>query len=367
MASIDKRPGGKWRARYRERPGGPQRTRQFDRKIDAERWLDVIRGDLARGTYIDPTGGQVTFGAYADSWRAAQIHRPSTAARVETTLRCHLLPQLGDRPLAAIRTSELQALVKGRTDVLAPSTVRTLHQLLSAIFGAAVVDRLIATSPAAGVKLPRAAGGDEVVPMSAGEVFAIASAMPERYRALVVVAAATGLRQGELLGLTLDRIDFLRRTIRVDRQLITISGQAPYLAPPKTPSSCRSIPAPAVALEALAQHLESVAVGEAGLVFADAAGQPIRRPHIGHIWRRAARDAGVTGHTFHDLRHFTASALIAAGSSVKAVQRLLGHTSAKTTLDVYGHLWPDEEDRTRAALDAALAAEDSLRTGTVLT
>ena len=362
MASIDKRPGGKWRARYRERPGGPQRTRQFDRKIDAQRWLDAIGGDLAQGTYIDPAAGRVTFGAYAEAWQAGQIHRPSTAARVETTLRCHVLPQLGDRPLAALRTSELQAWLKGRTEVLAPSTVRTLHQLVSAIFAAAVVDRLIASSPATGVKLPRAAG-DEVAPMSRAQVHAVAAAVPDRYRALVVVAAATGLRQGELLGLTLDRIDFLRRTIRVDRQLVTVSGQEPYLAPPKTPSSTRTIPAPAVALEALARHLETFpVVDEPAFVFTDEGGRPIRRPHIGHVWRRAARDADVAGHTFHDLRHFTASALIAAGSSVKAVQRLLGHTSAKTTLDVYGHLWPDEEDRTRAALDAALAAEDSLRT-----
>ncbi|HEV2069481.1 MAG TPA: tyrosine-type recombinase/integrase [Acidimicrobiales bacterium] len=363
MASIDKRANGKWRARYRERPGGPQRTRQFDRKVDAQRWLDAIGGDLARGTYVDPASGRVTFGAYAEQWRLAQVHRPSTAARVETVLRCHVLPHLGDRPLGAIRTSELQQWAKGRSEVLAPSTLRTVHQLMSAIFAAAVVDRVIASSPAAGVKLPRPEL-DEVAPMTRQQVEAMAAAVPDRYGALIVAGAATGMRQGELLGLTVDRVDFLRRTIRVDRQLVTVSGQAPYLAPPKTPSSTRTIPAPAVALEALGRHLEVFPAGDEGLIFTDDRGQAIRRPHIGHIWRKAAGQSGVEGHTFHDLRHFTASALIAAGSSVKAVQRFLGHTSAKTTLDVYGHLWPDEEDRTRSALDAALAAEDSLRTDT---
>jgi integrase len=364
VASIDKRANGKWRARYRERPGGPQRTKQFNRKVDAQRWLDAVAGDLARGTYIDPSGGRVTFGAYAEQWRASQVHRPSTAARAETTLRCHVLPFLGERPLGSIRTSDLQAWAKGRSEVLAPSTLRTVHQLVSAIFAAAVVDRLIASSPAVGVKLPRDER-DEVVPMTSQQVQAVAEAMPARYGALVVAGAATGMRQGELLGLTVDRVDFLRRTIRVDRQLVTISGQPPYLAPPKTSSSSRTIPAPAVALEALGRHLERFPAGSDGFIFTDAGGQPIRRPHVGHVWRKATREADVAGHTFHDLRHFAASALIAAGCSVKVVQRFLGHTSAKTTLDVYGHLWPDEEDRTRAALDAALAAEDPLRTATL--
>ena len=78
MASIDKRADGRYRARWREYPGGPQKTRHFDRRADAQRFLDGVRGDLARGVYIDPDSGRTLFRDYAEAWRNAQIHRPGT-------------------------------------------------------------------------------------------------------------------------------------------------------------------------------------------------------------------------------------------------------------------------------------------------
>jgi hypothetical protein len=87
MASIDKRTDGSYRARWREYPGGPQKTRQFARKSAAQTFLDGVRGDLAKGVYIDPAGARTLFQEYAESWRAAQVHRPSTTAQAETYLR----------------------------------------------------------------------------------------------------------------------------------------------------------------------------------------------------------------------------------------------------------------------------------------
>ena len=123
MASIDKRPDGRYRARWREYPGGPQRTRQFDRKGDAERFLDGIRGDLAHGHYVDPAGARTAFRECAEAWRAAQVHRPSTATQAETYLRLHAYPTLGARPIGAIRRSEIQAWVKALSTKLAPGSV----------------------------------------------------------------------------------------------------------------------------------------------------------------------------------------------------------------------------------------------------
>ncbi len=353
MASIDKQPTG-WRARYRT-PDGHSRSRTFPRKIDAERFLTSIEAAKLTGGYVDPAGGRVTFGSYAEAWQAAQVHRPSTGALIETYLRLHVLPQLGHRPLGAIRTSELQGWVKGRSQVLAPATVRGVHQVVAAIFKAAVADRLISSSPTVGVKLPRVevAEGGLLTPE---QVFQMEHLFPPRYRALVIAGAATGLRQGELLGLSVDRVDFLRRTIRVDRQLITMPGQAPFLAPPKTAASTRTIPAPQVALDALAAHLQAFKSVGIDLVFTTEAGQPIPRRQVAHVWQKAVREAGIEGFTFHDLRHFCASVLISRGSSVKTVQRFLGHASAKVTLDTYAHLWPDDEDRTRLAIDEVLGA-----------
>ena len=85
MASIDKRANGRYLARWREYPGAPQKTRTFHRKKDAERFLDHIRGDLARGLYIDPAGGQIPFREYAEEWRAAQMHRAPPPSRPRPT------------------------------------------------------------------------------------------------------------------------------------------------------------------------------------------------------------------------------------------------------------------------------------------
>jgi integrase len=162
------------------------------------------------------------------------------------------------------------------------------------------------------------------------------------------------MRQGECLGLTVDRIDFLRRTVEVDRQLVTLPGRAPYLAPPKTAASVRTIPLPQVVVDALAGHLRDFPASRDGLVFT-IEGEPITRQVFGHLWRPVVKAAGLpTGTGFHSLRHYFASLLIRHGESVKTVQARLGHASAVETLDTYSHLWPDSDDRTREAVDSVL-------------
>ncbi|HWC11949.1 MAG TPA: tyrosine-type recombinase/integrase, partial [Acidimicrobiales bacterium] len=105
----------------------------------------------------------------------------------------------------------------------------------------------------------------------------------------------------------------------------------------------------------LAAHLAAFPPGPDGLVVTYEDGRPVRRNRFGAMWRQSQARAGLP-HRFHDLRHHFASALIAGGCSVKVVQKALGHASARETLDTYGHLWPDSEDLTRRAIDAALGA-----------
>ncbi len=364
MASIDKRSNGKWRARYREHPGGPQRAPHFDRKVDAERFLTNVQSRLLDGSYIDPSAGLQTLREYAAGWHASQVHRPTTVVQVDAHLRNHVLPHFGDRPVASIRPSEVQAWVKGRAEVLAPTTVEVVFRILAANLNAAVDDRLIARSPCHGVRLPRQANR-QVEPPTVEQVEALIGAMPERYRALVVLAAGTGLRQGECFGLSVDRVDFLRRTIRVDRQLVLAGKGQPEFGPPKTEASIRTVPLPGVVGTALAAHLDGHPATSEGLIFTNTVGRPIRRNRFGELWRTTVDETGLTGLRFHDLRHFYASLLIRHGESVKVVQARLGHASASETLDTYSHLWPDNEERTRAAVDEVLGAgrHEARRTG----
>ena len=363
MASIDKRPNGKYRARWREAPGGPQKTRHFSRKADAERFLAGVQADLYRGDYIDPDAGKVTYFDYAERWRAAQVHRPTTAAQVETHLRRHVYPALGDKQLRDVRPTAVQSFVKGlEAKGLAPATVEVIYRYTSAVFTAAVADGLLRQSPCRGVKLPKVEPA-KVKPLAVDEVWRLVDEAPDRYRALVLTAAATGLRQGEMFGLTVDRVDFLRRRLTVDRQLVLMPGGAPELAPPKTTASYRDVPLPDVALAALSSHLATFGAGQDGLVFTNDRGERIRRTRFSDVWRPMVKRAGLEGTVFHDLRHHYASLLIRHGESVKVVQARLGHASAAETLDTYSHLWPDSEDRTRQAVDELLgSAEDRLRT-----
>ncbi len=177
---------------------------------------------------------------------------------------------------------------------------------------------------------------------------------------MVMFGAATGLRPGELFGLTQDRVHFLSGSVVIDQQLVrTDNGVG--LGPLKTRASYRTIPLPKVAANTLAAHLARwPAHPELGLVFCNERGNPIQQHPFAVTWAAARAKAGVPEWaTPHDLRHYFASTLIRSGASVKVLQARLGHASAKTTLDVYGHLFPDEEDRTRAAIDQELGSAAS--------
>lgn len=176
---------------------------------------------------------------------------------------------------------------------------------------------------------------------------------------MVVLAAGTGLRQGEAFGLVVDRVDFLRRTLRVDQQLSLVAGLGPHLTPPKTEASRRTIALPNVVVSALVAHLVAFPVGPEGLVFTNDKGEGIRRGRFNEAWHRAIAGAGLPpGPHFQDLRHYYASLLIRHGESVKVVQARLGHASASETLDTYANLWPDSEDRPRQAIDSVLGSAE---------
>ncbi|KQY58889.1 integrase [Aeromicrobium sp. Root495] len=352
--SIAKRPNNRWRARYRD-DAGKEHAKHFDRKVDAQRWLDEVTTSIVSGQYVDPNAGRMTFRTYAEEWRASQPHRVTTQARTKSALENQAYPWLGDRMLSEIRPSEVQAWVaKLSAKNLSPATVHVIHGVVSGIFKAAVRDRRVASNPCEATKLPRKER-KQVTPITMEQLDRLADEVPEHLRALILFTAGTGLRQGEAFGLTVDRVDFLRRTVRVDRQVQPLEGAGWEFRPTKTSSSVRTIPLPRTTLETLSAHLAAHPAGQHGLVFGDVDGEPLRRSSFGQtIWHPARKRAGLPeGVTFHDLRHLYASLLIRHGESVKVVQARLGHADASETLNTYSHLWPDSDDTTRAAVDAA--------------
>jgi integrase len=344
--------GMRWRARYVD-DQGREHSQSFARKVDAQRWIDDVSAAVVTGQYVDPKAGQMTFRDYAERWREIQVQRPSSRAHVETMLRRHAYPVLGDSRISAIMPSDIQAWVKGLD--LAPATVGVAHGIVSTVLKSAVRDRRIMSNPCDGTKLPKVQR-KQIVPLTTEQVDSVREALPPELQALVTLSAGTGMRQGECFGLTVDRVQFLQRTVTVDRQLVTVQNRAPQFGPPKTAASNRTIPLPQVVVDALAAHLAQFPAAHDGLMF-KLLGKPITRQTFGHKWRAAVKTAGLpVGTGFHALRHYYASLLIRHGESVKTVQARLGHASAVETLDTYSHLWPDSDDRTRDAIDSVLGS-----------
>lgn len=357
--------GKQWRARYFDQ-NGKEIARSYALKRDAEAFLNDVTTSVVTGQYVDPKASLITFQAYADAWLAAQVHAPATAALYKSHLEKHVYPVLGPMPLGSILTTTVQGWVKGLSNTLAPSTISVVYKVVGSIFRAAVHDRKLASSPCRRIKLP-AVEKPRIVPLTTDQVHTLADAVPAELRALVTFTAGTGMRQGEVLGLTRDRLRLLGKnpSVVVDRQLLTKPGGKTEFGPPKTKASYRTIPLPRVVIDALNEHIATYDVQDGELVFTWL-GHPLTRQKFGHLWRPAAKVAGLTEETgtgMHALRHYYASLLIRYGESVKTVQGRLGHKSATETLDTYGHMWADSDDRTRDAIDSVLGdSADSLRT-----
>jgi integrase len=225
---------------------------------------------------------------------------------------------------------------------------------VSVVLRAAVLDKLIASNPVDGVRLPRQRKAEAAMaiptPDQVGQV--IAAATPD-FAPFLAVCAFGGLRLGETAGLQLGDIDFLRRTITVSRQVQREPVVGFEVRPPKFGSE-RVVYVPAALVEILAEHVRTT--GREHWLFTGETGtMPLHQGTVGHRWRSALKAAGLSGFRLHDLRHFYASGLIASGCDVVTVQRALGHGSATVTLSTYSHLWPSAEDRTRTAAAAMLA------------
>lgn len=362
MASIDRRPSGKYLARWREYPGGPQTSRAFARKVDAERFLVEVQHRLMTGTYTPPAAGQITLEAYAAEWLERRSWAPATHERIARELRLHILPALGARPLSSIRRAHIEEWVKALP--LAPSSARMTYETLSHLLSAAVDDERIPRNPAKGARLARPVAVP-FVPLTPEQVRSIAGHTVEHVRAAVVTTAGTGLRQGELFGLTTDRVDFMRRELRVDRQLWTPSRGRPFLKAPKSANSYRTVALSSLIIDVLATHVRIFGPGEHGLVF-HIDGRMVSRAMASKYIRRAAGRAELEGHAWHDLRHHHASILLSAGVSPALVAERLGH-DVKTLLTTYAHVIRNDDERVRTIVDESLgvSAEDWLRTEAV--
>ncbi|WP_424528742.1 site-specific integrase [Sphaerisporangium viridialbum] len=216
-----------------------------------------------------------------------------------------------------------------------------------------------------------AAPGDREAIPTPDQVHRLAETLPARFAAAVYLAAGCGLRGGEVFGLEVDQIDLKAREVDLSQQLVCVTGRSPYLGPPKTRTSARTVELPEVVVKAFRRHMDRFGPVEieiddetdprrpvrrtARLLFTTNMLLPVYRATWAHIWAPAARVADMPkGVGLHCLRHYFATLLIHKGASVKTVQLALGHSTPVVTLNTYVGEWPEAQEKTRALVDGAL-------------
>lgn len=349
-----------WRVRYRTPDNRQTDRRGFTTKRDAEAFAATIEVSKLRGEYVAPSRSRVTVGELGPAWlERQQGHlKPSSYRPLEATWRLRVQPRWGSVALGDIRPSVVQSWItdlgraSGKRKGLGASVVQRSHQVLSAILADAVRDRMIATNPALGMKLPRKTGKRHVY-LSHTQVAALADASGP-HKALVLLLAYTGLRWGEATGLRVRDLDLLRKRATVNENAVWV-GSDVFVGTSKSHKS-RTVPLPVFLLPELARQCEGQ--GRDDLLFPDNDGGHLKRPHTGSGWfDKAVAETKLPKISPHDLRHSAASLAVSAGANVKAIQRMLGHASAAMTLDQYADLFDDDLDAVADRLDDARSRE----------
>lgn len=364
-----------WRGAYRDE-AGKQHTKSFKRQIDAKRWVAGEEAKVVRGDWVNPAAGKVTFAAFYADWAPRQVWLSSTRENADLAAAGVTFDEM---PLRSIRRSHVESWVKQMNATLAPTTIDTRFTIVRGVFRAAVADQLIPRDPSVGVVLPRKRKAEAAMTIPTNDDVAMllnAAEPPNRpksrpgFTAYVALCAFAGLRRGEALGVQVGDIDFLARTLRVTRQVQrakaadiaagknlveAVAGITVLTRPPKYESE-RPIYLPDELVAILAEHVRlHTPDGESSRWLFDEKGKPWHDNLVDYRWRSTRTDAGLR-FKLHELRHYFASGLIAAGCDVVTVQRAMGHSSATTTLSTYAHLWPTVEDKTRAAASGMAAA-----------
>ena len=317
------------------------------------------------GTFIAPADAKITFAAYSAIWFAGLAVRASTRSNYECHYRVHLEPAFGPMRMDRIHRQHVLAFLADlRAKGLSPATVRGIYNQLRTIFRSAVHDRVLVASPCYKINLPKPPP-KKLAFLSPAQVEALLGAATVRDYPILATAVGTGLRQGELLGLTVDALDLDRGHLTVERQLATPprAGMPQLTAELKTPAAHRVVPLPTFVVDALRTHLALHGTGAGGLLFPNPKGAGWRRGSFNDsVWKPALRRAGLdSGFGMHACRHTYASVLIAAGQNALVVMARLGHASITETMDTYGHLFPQGHAETTAVLDQAFAVTRRLR------
>ena len=349
--NIRKREGVGWEARFYDDKGKRHsvygKTQTEVRKKLAEA-LSMV------GVHDGNEGDDLTVGQWLVIWQRDFLGnvKPGTAINYEMTLRVHVIPALGEIPLIDLKTPPIQRLYnKKLLEGLSPKSIKNLHGCLHKALDIAVKIGYIPKNPSSACILPRV-NQAEIHPLDTPDLSKLMESMKgHEYEALIMVALFTGMRSGELLGLTWDCVDFENGLIRVNKQLVQPRkrGEKFRYGTLKNDKPRTLTPAPFV-INVLREHKDQQLAqkkaagsdwndgGFPNLVFTHPDGSHLSQPTAWKILQKILVAAGLEAHRFHDLRHTYVVNAFRAGDDVKTVQQNAGHYSAAFTLDRYAHV-----------------------------
>lgn len=349
---------GRWQARYTGPDGLTHLApHTFPTKTDALVWLDVKAAEIALGDWIDPDLGRVPLGEYAAKWIAERPVTPRTADKYRRLLRLHIEPTLGEVELVDLTPARVRSWRAGLlAEAVGPSTVAQAYRLLRAVMNTALDDELMRGRNPCRIKGADKEYAAERPVASVEQVYAIAEASKPWFRALVLTAAMTGLRWGELMALRRRHLDLDGGFVDV-RSAVVEHGRTLMVDRTKSEAGVRVVGVAAVIVAELRAHLAKWSEkGPDGRVFVGPKGATPRRSNFARAWAASLAGAAAKGVPppdglhFHDLRH-TANEFAASSASVKELMARMGHSTARAAL-IYQRARRDREREIAATVSA---------------
>lgn len=345
--TIRQRKDGTWEARYtlgRDPGTGKQIQKSVYGKTQKEvrKKLTEITHSLDMGIYTEPD--KITLSKWLEIWLSEYVSnnvKPFTYKSYETQCRVHIIPNLGRIKLQSLNVPSVQAFYNSLLKQgLSPKTIKNVHGVLHKALDKALKIGYINFNPANLCELPRVEK-KEIKPLSNENIKVFLRALEaEEFKNLYLVALFTGMRQGEILGLTWDCVDFKNGTITINKQLQREKKpKGKYILSPTKSSNTRIITPAAFVMDILKElHSKEIQYNEMNLVFVNERGEHLAIHTVYKHFKKIMAEIGTPETRFHDLRHTYAVTALQEGDNIKTVQQTLGHATASFTLDVYGHV-----------------------------
>lgn len=358
--TIYKRSDGKWAGQVtvgRNVNGSPKRRAVYgkSRKEVADKIAEIL-SDIKAGDYIEPN--KITLSEWLDTWmeeyKTVSI-KATTYDSYATNIRVHIKPTIGYVRLSELSVSNIQGLInslhrQGKSSAL----IRKIKNILKGALDQAIMNGLISRNVTQGVMLPKHVQKEIRWFTIEEERRFLSAAKKSRFEVAFKLDLVSGLRLGELIGLSWDCVDFNKGMLTIKQTIVRVKsreekGKNLYLISPttKTDKSRRIVPIPKSAVTMLKEHkkkqdAEKKLAGELyddnNLVFCTALGNRLIPRNVGRAFTGIAKKAGIEGASVHSLRHTYATRLFENGVAAKTVSELLGHTDVAHTLNVYTHV-----------------------------